>query len=192
MLQVLVESVKDRSEVILVLELELGELSIDPGGSGSHESVLARQLREDEVSKHANRVVLVLGSGSHVEVEESEGMHQGFLVPEVLGLVALHVLDNHLQVGGQVVRDLVFAGLLDVADGPDQVLVGSLDVPGVGEVNLHAHVLDWVLVPEVELLLGDEHKGKGQLKENGLDVGSAELSHLGVLDRACDESESRV
>ena len=46
-------------------------------------------------------------------------------------LLLIEVVKEQLQVVCKVARDLVFAGLSDVADGFDQLLVGALDVVSV-------------------------------------------------------------
>lgn len=60
--------------------------------------------------------------------EETKGVHQGFFVTEIVRLLSLKVVDEELQVVGEVVRNLVLSGLSDFADCLDHLLVGSLDV----------------------------------------------------------------
>ena len=59
-----------------------------------------------------------------VRVQESLTMAEVFLL-------LIEVVKEQLQVVCKVARDLVFAGLSDVADGFDQLLVGALDVVSV-------------------------------------------------------------
>ena len=102
--------------------------------------------------------------------QQTESMEQGFLVSEVLAWWCLQVIDQELQIVREVLRDLVLSCLSDVADGLDQLLIGSLDVVSIGHVNLKAHVLNRIFTPQCELMLGDEHQGQCQFKQDGLDV----------------------
>lgn len=107
-------------------------------------------------------------------------MHKGLFVAEVVRLRRLEVFDEHLEIVGEVFRDLVLSGLPDVADGLNQLLIGSLHVPGIRIVDLETHVLDAVLAPELKLELCDKHQGEGQLEEDCLYVLLAQLPHLGL------------
>ena len=62
----------------------------------------------------------------------------------------------------------------------------------VAHVDLESNVLNWILLPQCELILADQEQGQGQLKENRLDVLLAQLSHLGLLQSCSHEPECRV
>ncbi len=105
-------------------------------------------------------------------------MQQSFFVAEVLRLRSLKIFNQKLEEVGQVVRDLVLACLTDVAYGRNQLLVGPLHVVGIRVVYLKAHIFNWVLLPLLELVLGNQQQRQGQVEENRLDVILAQPSHL--------------
>ena len=73
-------------------------------------------------------------------------MHQSLFVSEVF-MLSLHAFDDDGQVLLEIVRDFIFPRLFDVANRSDQILVSSLHIPRVGEINLHANILNGVLAP---------------------------------------------
>ena len=187
-LQALVEGIQSVAQMVLIRKVEVGELAVDPARSRLHEAILGLELWEDILLDHQLCISLVLLRVGHVLGEESKGVEEGLSVAEVFTWGSLQVLDEQLEVVGQVVTDLVLPRLADIADGLDQVLINSFHVPRVRIVDLKADILHWVLRPQLELVLADEQKRQGQLEKDRLDVLLAELSHLGLVQGCSNES----
>lgn len=112
--------------------------------------------------------------------QQAKSVQQGFSMTEVFRRGPRKVLNEELQEVSKVLRNLVLSGLTDATDSPDQLLVGSLDVVGVGAINLKAHKLNGVFCPELELVLGDQTERQSELKQNSLDVFSTQTTHLSL------------
>lgn len=68
--------------------------------------------------------------------EKPKRMQQSLFVSEVLGLRSLKILNQKLKEVGEVVWDLVFARLTNVADCSDQLLIGPLHIVRIWVVYL--------------------------------------------------------
>ena len=97
---------------------------------------------------------------------------------EILRLLAPKILSKHLQIVGEIGRYLLLSSFSNVANGLDKLLIGAFDVPGVRIVNLETHILNWVLLPELVLVLGKHKQGKSQLEQNILNVFFANSARL--------------
>ena len=70
--------------MLVVIEIELGELSVNPCGTSPHEPIFALEFWEDEVFYNSDSVCRKFSRMSNVHIEESECMHQGFFVSEIV------------------------------------------------------------------------------------------------------------
>ena len=177
MAEVLIQGIEHESEMVLVLEWELGELAIDPACSAPQEWVVRLQFFANVLLQHKNTISLVVFSVGHVVSEQSISIHKSLLVSEV-SRVLLHVFNKQTEVLSQILRNLVFASLSDIADHLDQVLVLSLNVKRVTGVYLQSYKLDWVLTPQRVLILCDQHQRQSQVEENRMDMRVALLPQL--------------
>ena len=74
--------------------------------------------------------------------QQTKGVHHSLFVAEVLILLTLQRLAEEGQVVGQILADFVLSGLSDAANGLDQLLIGALDIPGIGDVDLESDILN--------------------------------------------------
>ena len=91
--------------------------------------------------------------------QKTEGMQKSLSVPEILLSWLIQILHQELHIIRQILANLVLASLPNVADRLDQFLVHPLDIPSVRVVNLQAHILNWIVTPELELVLVDKKQG---------------------------------
>ena len=88
---------------------------------------------------------------------------------------SLKVLRNDVEVVLKIVTDLDLARLADPSDLPDEGPDQDLRVEWILLIHLHPHILNWVFLPEVKLVLTDEHQRKGDFVQDHVDV---LLNHL--------------
>ena len=91
-------------------------------------------------------------------------------MPEILRGRLVQILDQELQVVRQVLANLVLAGLSDITDGLNQLLIHPFNIPSVRVVNLQTNVLNWVFGPELEFVLVNKEQWQGQIIQNRCDM----------------------
>ena len=91
-------------------------------------------------------------------------------MPEILRGRLVQILDQELQVVRQVLANLVLAGLSDITNGLNQLLIHPFHIPSVRVVNLQTNVLDWVFGPELEFVLVYKEQWQSQIIQNRCDM----------------------
>ena len=125
-----------------MVEKVVGKLAINPTSACFHKAIFTGELGEDILLQHDHSISLeVLGVG-HVLSQQTKGVHHSLFVAEVLILLTLQRLAEEGQVVGQILADFVLSGLSDAANGLDQLLIGALDIPGIGDVDLESDILN--------------------------------------------------
>ena len=156
--EALVEAIEGVTKPVVIGKGEMGKLSVDPAGSCLHEGLSALQLDIHVLFEQRLSIGLIFLRVGHVLGEEAKSMEESLTVAN-LRLLLLKMFDQKVQVASQVLRNLVPARLTNVADGPDELLVGALDITGIRHIDLKSHKLNRILSPECELSLLHDEEG---------------------------------
>lgn len=83
MIQVLIGCIKHMSEMLLILEGEVTELAVEPGGTGAQHGVGGGELGEDKGLEQGLDGLLEFDRTGDVLFQVTEGMHNSFLNSEI-------------------------------------------------------------------------------------------------------------
>ena len=189
-MEILVNSVQDVSQMVLVVERVRPKLAVQPACSCLHERVVTSQLRESVLLQERLDAQFELMTVPYLFLHDPYCMKNGFLYSEVW-LRLLQISCQHLQVTLEVVRYFLFPGSLDWANGFDQLNDLQFGVEWVRVVNLHPHVLNGVLIPYLVLLLSNQEQGQCDLVQESLDVSLNKLPCFGSFQGNLYEFEGR-